>query len=267
MITNKENHKQIVYTGHLSKISSYIRSKRFKTLEEIDEDFFELEMSKKLIKLDTPILLGFAILQYAKLRMLQFYYDCLDKYIDRRDFQLCEMDTDSNYMALSNPLFDIIRPNLRTEFFDQYGKWFPRLACDHHHNRFVRTASRGDRWEMDDCCKKTNKLDQREPGLFKDEFKGIGIISLNSKTYFCWSDDSSDDKYRSKGLSRRQNKLTRDQFMSVLNYKTIISGQYTGFRIKQGETFTYQQQKNGLTYIYAKRYVLDDGINTTPLPI
>ena len=27
--------------------------------------------------------------------MLQFYYDFLDKYLERSDFQMCEIDTDS----------------------------------------------------------------------------------------------------------------------------------------------------------------------------
>jgi hypothetical protein len=264
---NKLAQMNILFSSDPQKINAYIRSNRFKTMEEIDDGFFELEMSKKRIKLDTPIVLGFAILQYAKLRMLQFYYDCLDKYIDRRDFQLCEMDTDSNYMALSAPLFDVIRSNLRSEFFNQYGQWFPRLACPQHHNTFIATLLRGGRWNMHDCCKKVNKLDQREPGLFKEEFKGVGIISLNSKTYFCWSDDPTNDKYRSKGLSRRQNRLTRDQFMDVLNTKTSVDGQNIGFRVKNGQTFTYQQTKTGLSYLYTKRYVLDDGVNTTPLSI
>jgi hypothetical protein len=35
--------------------------------------------------------------------MLQFYYDYLDVYVDRADFAYCEMDTDSAYMALSDP--------------------------------------------------------------------------------------------------------------------------------------------------------------------
>ncbi|KAL8600852.1 hypothetical protein ACOMHN_056510 [Nucella lapillus] len=38
----------------------------------------------------------------AKLRMmLQFYYDCVARFVSKEDFQLCEMDTDSLYMALS----------------------------------------------------------------------------------------------------------------------------------------------------------------------
>ena len=39
--------------------------------------------------------------QYANLRMLQFYYDFLDKYLDRSGFQMCEMDTDSAYIAIA----------------------------------------------------------------------------------------------------------------------------------------------------------------------
>ena len=40
-----------------------------------------------------------------------FYYDFLDRYVDRRDFELIQMDTDSNYMAISgDKLEDIIHP-------------------------------------------------------------------------------------------------------------------------------------------------------------
>ena len=54
--------------------------------------------------------------------MLAFYYDFLDKYIDRIDFELIQMDTDSLYMALSSKsIDDIIRPELREEH-DNEGK-------------------------------------------------------------------------------------------------------------------------------------------------
>ena len=58
-----------------------------------EEDFFEVEKAKKLLNINLPIQIGFFILQYAKLRMLQFYYDFLDAYVDRKDFAYCEMDT------------------------------------------------------------------------------------------------------------------------------------------------------------------------------
>ena len=50
------------------------------------------------------------IYQLAKLRMLEFYYDFLDRYIDRRNFELIQIDTDSNYPAIfAECLEDIIR--------------------------------------------------------------------------------------------------------------------------------------------------------------
>ena len=51
--------------------------------------------------MDTPMQIGCAVYQLAKLRMLEFYYDCLDKYIDRSDFQYVEMDTGLAYLGLS----------------------------------------------------------------------------------------------------------------------------------------------------------------------
>ena len=35
-----------------------------------------------------PFQVGIAVHQMAKLRVLQFYYNCLDKFLDRRDFEL-----------------------------------------------------------------------------------------------------------------------------------------------------------------------------------
>ena len=40
--------------------------------------------------------------QLAKLRMLEFYYDFLDKYFSRQDFELCYMDADSFYLAMTH---------------------------------------------------------------------------------------------------------------------------------------------------------------------
>ena len=49
--------------------------------------------------------------------MLQFYYDFLDKYLDRADFQMFEMDTDSAYIAISGDSVEsLVKPELREEF-------------------------------------------------------------------------------------------------------------------------------------------------------
>ena len=35
-----------------------------------------------------PLQVGIVVHQMAKFRVLQFYYNCLDKFLDRRDFEL-----------------------------------------------------------------------------------------------------------------------------------------------------------------------------------
>ena len=177
------------------------------------------------------------------------------------------MDTDSAYMALSGSLHDVIKPELKKEFYEQYGEWFPRQACDDHSSGFIESKINGLEWHMADCCRKQYKYDQRTPGLFKEEFSGIGIISLNSKTYYCWGENSSDDKYRSKGLSRTQNKLVKEQYESVLRSRTPISGENRGFCRRNNTLLTYSQCRSGLSYFYAKRLVLEDGVSTKPLNI
>ena len=49
--------------------------------------------SAKAIKHDLPIQVGFFVYQYAKLKMLAFYFDVIAYFIDRKDFCLLEMDT------------------------------------------------------------------------------------------------------------------------------------------------------------------------------
>ena len=94
--------------------------------------------------------------QLAKLRMLEFHYDFLDRYVDRLNFELIQMDTDNNYMTISgDKLEDIVRPELRAEFEATKTQW---LA--------------GDKWSR--CT----------PGLFKLESEDSRMIALYSKCYF-----------------------------------------------------------------------------------
>ena len=71
---------------------------------------------------------GIVVYQLAKLRMLEFYYDFLDEYFSRQDFELCYMDTDSFYLAMSgDSLDDIVRPGMRQEYEADKKNW---LATD-----------------------------------------------------------------------------------------------------------------------------------------
>ena len=51
----------------------------FKSLGKINDQFYEEELTKSELQLKEPIILGLFILQYANLRMLELYYNLLDK--------------------------------------------------------------------------------------------------------------------------------------------------------------------------------------------
>ena len=108
--------------------------------------------------MNLPIQVGFFVYQYAKLRMLQFYYDFLDKYLNRADFQTCEMDPDSAYIAIAGESVEfLVKPELRVEFDQDKCNWFPRTDTPEH-----------------------KAYEKRTPGLFKVEGEGQGIIGLCS---------------------------------------------------------------------------------------
>lgn len=74
---------------------------------------------------DRPLQVGKAVYQMAKLQVLQFYYDCLNKFVDRRDFELIQMDTDRQYFPSSCVfLEEAERPRLRDEFQTCPKEWF-----------------------------------------------------------------------------------------------------------------------------------------------
>ena len=93
LITNKEKHHDIIYVDE-SEIGRQIISPHFYDMTELPDDYYEVERTKPLINLNISIHVGVFILNYAKLRMLEFYYDCVDKYLSREDFIYCEMNTD-----------------------------------------------------------------------------------------------------------------------------------------------------------------------------
>ena len=201
-------------------------------------------------------ILGFdanSLYQLAKLRMLQFYYDFLDKYIDRRDFELIQMDTDSFYFALSHDtLEEAVKPELLEEFEREKFQWLS--------------------WD---------KWSSREPGLFKLEKGGTRAIALCSKCYFVDKENSGKTKISSKGVSQKQNmprpktgsslKIKQDHNeqiwkrydMALDGYKDMATNR--GFRMKDGAMYTYEQHKLGLSAYYDKRWVLEDGIHTEPI--
>ena len=86
----------------------------FKRLNTVEKDLYEVELLRVTIEHREPIIVGFFILQYAKLRMLELYYNFFNKFCELNTFEELEMDTDSLYLALAEENFyDCIQPAKR----------------------------------------------------------------------------------------------------------------------------------------------------------
>ena len=114
-ITDQKRHREVKFCDE-TKASRLINTPFYRQIDQI-EDTYEVQSCTKTIKLNLPMQIGFFVYQFAKLRMLQFDFDFLDKYLDRSDYQYCEMDTDSAYIAIAGPSVErLIKPELREEF-------------------------------------------------------------------------------------------------------------------------------------------------------
>ena len=260
MIENLEKHMNTKFTTNEKLIDNIFRSPFFEDLEEINEGVFEVRQRKKQVTIIRPYQCGIAVYQLAKLRMLEFYYDFLDKFCDRRDFELIQMDTDSFYMALSANDFDeIIKPEMKELYFGDGAQ--------------LGSEAEKKNWLV------TDEYSKRVPGLFKAEFQGKRMIALTSKCYFADSGgdresgeaagaklggDEGIKKFSCKGVSRRQNKMNWERYKNAL-FGSLDKARNIGFRKRDNHIVTYEQSKLGLSAYYDKRIVHEDGIHTSCL--
>ena len=237
MIENLEKHMNTKFTTDEKLIDKIFRSPFFEDLEEINESVFEVRQRKRKVTITRPYQCGIAVYQLAKLRMLEFYYDFLDKFCDRRDFVLIQMDTDSFYMALSAEDFDdIIKPEMKELYKEEKKNWLV-----------------------------TDEYSKRVPGLFKPEFRGKRMIALTSKCYYADSGrDEGVKKFSCKGVSPKHNEMNWERYRKAL-FGSLDKVTNIGFRKRDNHIVTYEQSKLGLSAYYDKRIVHEDGIHTSCL--
>lgn len=218
-LMSKEKFCNTTYIKGQHDVTMAINKSNFRDCCELGNDIYEVSTAYKSITVDVPIHIGLFCLQMSKLRMIMFYYNCLDKYLPRRSFALAQMDTDSQYFGLSScSLLTAVKSQYKQEFITKLYKqcgvknfvadsetWFPRL-----------------------CCKSDMLRDSREPSLFKEEASGSKMICLNSKTY-CLEQEKDSFKISCKGVSKKFVNKPMQIFDSVLSTQKSQAGQISGF--------------------------------------
>ena len=75
-IMDRSHHSVTRYMND-EKTHAAINNKKFKILVHINDELYEVELAKSEIKQSEPIIVGFFVPQYSKLRLLELYYSFL----------------------------------------------------------------------------------------------------------------------------------------------------------------------------------------------
>ena len=247
---DKSKHTSVKFCTE-ERLDGYIRSPFFKNMDELDGGIFEIEKTKKTVKYDSAIQIGIAVYSYAKLKLLCFW-EFLNKFLKNDMYQLMECDTDSLYIAFAADIDDCVKEGLEEEWSRRKYDFF--------------SSDSQEPVEFGGQTITRQQYDSRTPGKFKQEFEGEGMICLNSKVYHIWSGKKS--KTSAKGMMERRNDIEKKQFLEMIKNplaKHLVTN--AGFIRTGTDIKTYEQTKTGLSYFYAKRKVLADGVSTTHLDI
>lgn len=263
----------------------------------INADAFELRMRKRCVSSDQPRQIGLMVYQLAKRELLSMYYDFIDRYIERSEFQLVLCDTDSIYLALSGPsLRACVRPELKPYFDRAARRWMPQYQCDHHFEERQKRRDMGFDDEDDEleqraqagtleCCEKVRRRERRTLGLWKVECECDGIIAVAPKAYHCFDlgepaegevppDIGLAPGKVLKGIKTSQKGVQKTNELTAADWYRVLDSKTPRYIVNRGikkdldaQMKTYRQEKRGLSYLYTKRRVLRDGVSTRPLAV
>ena len=207
------------------KTHAAIKSKLFEKLDHVKNSLYEIELAKAQIEHKEPIIVRFLILQYAKLRKLELYYNFFTRFCDVHKLKELEKDTDSLYFALAEKeMADFIRHERKTEW--------QRLRSNNSVGSFTVYAVA--RFFPRTCCLKHKQHDRREPGLFKEEFRCTDNLCLCSETCCCYDVTSNKHKFSSRCLHKLVLEQSGDgpleKYWRVLIEKVNVTSNNRGFR-------------------------------------
>ena len=174
------------------KAHEAINSKFFKKRNHLNDNLYEIESVKADVEHKEPIIVGFFNLQYAKLWMLELFYNFSKSFCDFNSFEEIEMDTDSLYLAVAHDsLEDCIKQDKR--------EVWNNIRMNDCSNTFAAGSSNN--FFLALVVPNMNQ-DKRESGLIKEEFRRTETTCLCSKTHCCFDQSRDQIKISSKGHNK-----------------------------------------------------------------
>ena len=272
---NSEKHLKTELVVDKKKLFKLICSPHFHSLTTLTDGVWEVSSKLKTVKIKNLLQIAFFVYASAKVIMLEFVFNFIDRYFPRGSYELGHTDTDSMYLAWAKTptgnFEDLVKPDLRRDYFENKGRFLQSEVCQQASCRqqYVNARTNKLPWVQPECCAKVELFDKRTPGLFKTEFQGSEVCFLNPKTYCITGDD--EDKIACKGVIKRLNPLKMAHFKRVLfdvgDRGNTHFTKNASFRMVDGKMRTAVVYKNGFTGQFIKRKVLSDRIHTEPLDL
>ena len=76
--TNKEKFTKVKHFSDITQtrqLDRVVSHSSFLSINQLDQEYYEVETRTATIHIDLPTQIAFRVYNYAKLRMLEFYYD------------------------------------------------------------------------------------------------------------------------------------------------------------------------------------------------
>jgi len=211
-----------------------------------DENLVAILRRRMEIFFNKPLYAGFVILEMAKLKMLQFYYDEMLRHYGPERLDLLYTDTDSYVFLIklrqSGEDWRIEANMYLSDFFD-----FSNLPSNHP---VYSTVNKGVLMK------------------FKDEAAGKKIVEwvgLRSKMYAIrFDDDDKGEIKKAKGIKKTavKKRLSFNDFMIALKEKKTFISTFAAIRSFKQILYTVQISKVSLCPNDDKRHICQDGITT-----
>lgn len=233
---NPANKSRTILATSVETFEKNVAKLTFKNSRFITEDIVSLEMDHPKLKINKPIFLGFAILEFAKLHMFDFHYTVMKAHFANR-LQLLYTDTDSFvYEIQSTDLYAELAQLPADEFdFSNYPPDHPLFST----------------------------RNKRVPGKFKDECAGKQIksfVGLRSKMYSLKMDRNEEEELkRAKGVKQAvvSQDLKYDDYVNCLKDNQQMEHEFHAIRSKSHHVYTAHQTKVSLSPFDDKRWLLN----------
>lgn len=216
----------------------------FKNFSVIDEHLVQTNHFTPVIKHNTPLAIGVAILELSKAEMIDLWYNKVSNMTDCR-IELGMTDTDSFLFKVSNgkKFWQHVKPIM------DYSNYEPSHPLYDVSNK----AKLG--FIKDELCGK---------------FKCTEFVGLRSKTYSLLLNDiktqATSEKRVCKGIGRMaiENRLTFDQYRTCLLKQKIFMHHFFSIRSSKHKVKTLKLNKRSLSFLDTKRFILNCGIHSVP---